>query len=61
MRCAYSYRHNNLKECPYEVAEDLVFYPFHDPTGEKDFEGADLSGEDLEEAYLSGANLKRTT
>ncbi|AFL95930.1 hypothetical protein CL1_1733 [Thermococcus cleftensis] len=59
MRCVHSYRHNPIKECPREAAEDSAFCPFHEPVGGKDFERADLSGEDLEEAYLSGANLRK--
>ena len=59
MKCLHIYRHNPVKECPYEAGDDSTFCPFHEPLGGKNFEGEDLSDLDLEEAYLSEANLSR--
>ncbi len=61
MKCTHQYRHS-IKECPREALGELPYCMFHLPEGGKDFSGENLEGEDqdLEEAYLSEANLKGT-
>ncbi|WP_010476899.1 pentapeptide repeat-containing protein [Thermococcus zilligii] len=56
MRCAYEYQ-KSIKECPHEAVENGLCI-FHLPEGGKNFRGAKLEGEDLEEAYLSEASLE---
>ena len=57
MQCAHAYR-NSQKQCPHEAEDDSTLCRWHAKRDDKSFDGEDLSGYDLEEAYLAGASLK---
>jgi len=56
MKCKHSYE-NKDKECPHDAQNGKELCIWHDEIENKDLQGGDFQGLDLEEAFLIGAKL----